>query len=364
MQETLNYKLKKPEQNDYVNVQDLNYNADIIDTKLKENETQLAEKATQTDFDTFKQNTESKLSNITNIENGNEKGSVRTINAKSDYTMGKNSFAEGYNTTASGSCSHAEGYGTTASGSESHAGGYGTIANFEQTAIGSYNIENGRPTQKTETDYSFIIGNGNSDTNRQNAFVVRWNGETLADGAYSSSGADYAEMFEWLDRNPDNEDRVGYFVALDGEKIRKANSKDDYILGIVSSNPAILGDNQSLKWKDKYLADEFGRIQYEKVTIPKEVDEKGNVIIDERIEERPVLNPNFDISKNEEYEGRQDRPEWSAIGMLGKLLVRDDGSCEVNGYCKPNDEGIATKTDTGYRVMKRINENIVMVLFR
>lgn len=43
MQETLNYKLKKPEQNDYVNVQDLNYNADIIDTKLKENETQLAD---------------------------------------------------------------------------------------------------------------------------------------------------------------------------------------------------------------------------------------------------------------------------------------------------------------------------------
>ncbi len=27
-------------------------------------------------------------------------------------------------------------------------------------------------------------------------------------------------MFEWLDKNVDHEDRVGLFVALDGDKIR------------------------------------------------------------------------------------------------------------------------------------------------
>lgn len=35
MKETLNYKLKKPEHNDIVNVDDFNYNADIIDSELK-----------------------------------------------------------------------------------------------------------------------------------------------------------------------------------------------------------------------------------------------------------------------------------------------------------------------------------------
>ena len=35
MSETTNYKLKKPEGNLYINVADLNFNADIIDTELK-----------------------------------------------------------------------------------------------------------------------------------------------------------------------------------------------------------------------------------------------------------------------------------------------------------------------------------------
>lgn len=41
MKETLNYKLKKPEGTDIVNVEDLNFNADIIDTQLKERDTRV-----------------------------------------------------------------------------------------------------------------------------------------------------------------------------------------------------------------------------------------------------------------------------------------------------------------------------------
>lgn len=44
-----------------------------------------------------------------------------SLNRKSDTTVGDNSFAEGYHTTASGYASHAEGNGTTASGDYSHA---------------------------------------------------------------------------------------------------------------------------------------------------------------------------------------------------------------------------------------------------
>ena len=32
--------------------------------------------------------------------------------------------------------------------------------------------------------------------------------------SYSTPASDYAEMFEWEDGNPENEDRVGYFVTL------------------------------------------------------------------------------------------------------------------------------------------------------
>lgn len=56
------------------------------------------------------------------------------------------------------------------------------------------------------------------------------------------------------------------------------------------------------------------------------------------------------------------RPEWVAVGLLGQLLIRDDGTCKPDGYCLPNDDGIATSSVTGYRVMQRTGPNQVLVL--
>ena len=113
------------------------------------------------------------------------------------------------------------------------------------------------------------------------------------------------------------------------------------------------------------LPEEWGRIQYHEVTIEatyETIDDKQVEIIPEHTEIHPIYNTDWDSTK--EYISREKRPEWSSVGMLGKLLVRDDGTCEINGYCKPNDEGIATKSDTGYRVMKRVSNNIIQVLVK
>ena len=68
------------------------------------------------------------------------------------------------------------------------------------------------------------------------------------------------------------------------------------------------------------------------------------------------------------YTGRMQRKEWAAIGMLGVLSVRDDGTAEVNGYVTVNDEGIATKctrdTRNSYRVIKKVSDKVVEVIFR
>lgn len=50
--------------------------------------------------------------------------------------------------------------------------------------------------------------------------------------------------------------------------------------------------------------------------------------------------------------------------MLGVLNVRDDGTCHVNGFCKVADGGIATASDKGYRVVKRVTDNIVKIIFK
>lgn len=87
-------------------------------------------------------------------------------------------------------------------------------------------------------------------------------GNVYAGGAYKTIGADYAEYFEWLDGNVDNQDRIGLFVTLDGDKIKLAN-KDDYILGVISANPSIVGNSAELDWHDKYKTDVYGRLIYD-----------------------------------------------------------------------------------------------------
>ena len=54
------------------------------------------------------------------------------------------------------------------------------------------------------------------------------------------------------------------------------------------------------------------------------------------------------IYSEKPYTPRAERPEWDAVGMLGVLNVRDDGTCHVNGFCKVADGGIATASDKGY----------------
>jgi len=290
-------------------------------------------------------------------------GSQSHAEGNNTTASGYYSHAEGSNTTASGTNSHAEGANTTASGIYSHAQNRYTIAQgLGQTAIGRYNIAQGNPTGVVATDDAFIIGNGTSSSARSNAFRVTFDGKAYGLSAYNSSGADYAEYFEWEDGNLDCEDRVGYFVTLDGEKIRKANSTDDYILGVVSANATVIGDAASENWHKKYITDEFGRIQYEYVDIPAVLDDEGNEIEPARQDYVIKINPEWDSSQ--EYKPREERPEWSAIGMMGKLLVRDDGTCQVNGYCKSDNDGIATSSENGYRVMKRVSENIIQILVK
>ena len=284
----------------------------------------------------------------------------------STIASGTASHAEGSCTEATGSYSHAEGYYTEASGTASHASGYYTIAQGAyQTAIGKYNVAQGTKTNISfSTDSVFIIGNGVDSNSRRNAFRVAWSGKVYSSGTYNTSGADYAEMFEWSDGNIDGEERIGYFVAFDkgSEKIRKANGSDKHILGIVSCTMAILGDTYDEEWKHKYLRDKWGRIQYEIKEMGEEYDKKGSLVREKYLTEAPILNP--DYNEKNEYIPRQQRKEWDAIGLLGKLLVYDDGTCEVGEYCMPNDDGIATKSDTGYYVMSRESENIIKVLFK
>lgn len=212
-----------------------------------------------------------------------------------------------------------------------------------QTVIGI----NAKSTYKSSENASilFNIGNGQEEdgTLTQNsAMQVDFSGNVYAGGAYKTVGADYAEYFEWLDGNVDNQDRIGLFVTLDGDKIKLAN-KGDYILGVISANPSIVGNSAELDWHDKYKTDVYGRLIY---------DESHN----------PIVSKNYNDTL--EYVPRGARKEYSKVGLLGQLVVQDDGTCEVNGYCTASVNGVATKSDSGYRVIKRIDETHIKIILK
>ena len=296
---------------------------------------------------------------FTHAEGTRTLASINNAHAEGDLTQatGRQAHSEGVKTIASGYCAHAEGSETKATNYYSHAEGYGTIAaGRNQTAMGKFNI--------SDTSSLVIVGNGSKDTTRSNAYKLDANGNGWFEGTVASTGADYAEYFEWADGNPDGEDRIGRVVTLDGDKIRFAN-ENDYIVGIVSGTALILGDNPGDEWKHKFLKDEYGRFITE--TVEDFIEyfdyETGtNVTESTGLVTRKVLNPEF--NPDDEYLTREERNEWEIVGMMGKLHVIDDGTCVVNSYAKVSHDGIVTHSDevTTMRVMERISDNIILVL--
>ncbi|HDR8162164.1 TPA: hypothetical protein QC072_005132 [Bacillus cereus] len=273
---------------------------------------------------------------------------------------GSTAHSEGTDTTASGIGSHAEGYQTVASGDFSHAEGFFSDTNYQfashimgrwgiATAPYSWFLANGSPAERTPV--ISLLGTGNG------CFTGKVTAMSFEIGGCGA--ADFAEMFETVDGEPIE---VGYFVTLDKNKIRIAKEDDDYILGITSANPAFITDSGGMTWKNKFLKDEWGRIQYHNVTTPPIKDKEGNIIFPEDTQIKPMLNPEYDPTRD--YVPRCNRPEWIPVGIIGKLRIRDDGSCQVNGYCKPNDEGIATASNVGYRILERTGPNQILVLFK
>lgn len=247
---------------------------------------------------------------------------------------------------AFGKCNFAFGRNCTAVGNSAAIGNELYNSAQDSFVCGRYNKIFGRGSPESY-NYLFYVGNGSS-ADRSNALELDVSGNLMIKGSLSSGGADQAEWFEWYDSNPDNEDRTGRFVTLEGEKIRPADKDDSYILGVVSATPTLIGNSDSGTWHGKYRKDVFGRIMYKT---------EGK----ERI---PVLSDEYDAQKN--YIPRAERKEWAVVSSSGRLILIDDGSCEVNGYCCPTTRGIAGKSaiPTAYRVIKRIDENHIMVYIK
>lgn len=279
------------------------------------------------------------------ITNGTIFTNIDALSVGSGNSTGnEQSVAVGNMNTVSDSSSIAVGAYNTVSGGAASAFGSNLTAADINTVVGKYNKAPTAAVPSTTDGDLFIVGNGTGASALSNAFRVTAAGQCMGTTFFASSGADYAELFEWLDGNPEGEDRRGLFVTLDGEKIRLASPDDDYILGVISATPTVIGDAATEDWHGKYEKDVFGE----------RIIENGSY----------KLSEGFDEELDSNYTSRLERPEWGIVGLAGKLVLVDDGTCVVNGYCSPAVGGIATASEKGYRVMSRIDDTHIKVLVK
>ena len=211
-------------------------------------------------------------------------------------------------------------------------------------SFGGY-LQRNDATRAANASYGFFIGSSGDEGD--NEIRMMGDGSINSDGSNNlGSGADYAEYFEWKDGNSSSEDRRGYSVVLDGNQIVKATDSDDAskIIGVISGNPAVVGDSAWNKWNQKHLKDNFNTYIWEDYTQTEWTDADGNfishqtdlipdgvtapddaVVVSKEEDgttnlQRRKVNPSWDSTAT--YVPRSDRKEWDTVGLMGKLRLK------------------------------------------
>lgn len=278
------------------------------------------------------------------------------------------SHTEGYNSKADGYAAHAEGYNTSAAGSYSHAEGYNTLANASYShAEGYYTNTRGAVGSNimgiygdADTPYSWFLAGGTSDTDRALAAKILYTGYAYIKNAWNAGGTGYAEMFKSECKTID----AGYFVTLRGEDIQLVNDCEDYVLGVTTVTPAFVANSMVLNSNTSSLSTaNIGHEVTNDMVLPEVKDHEGKVLTSEQVIKVPV--PSFGSANVKNMVQFRDADTyWTAVALLGQVVVYDDGTCKPNHYCRSNENGIATEAQDGFRVMKRLCENQVLILFR
>ena len=157
-------------------------------------------------------------------------------------------------------------------------------------------------------------------------------GITTANGTMLSQNVDYAEVGEWADDNPSDEDRIGYFVAIDnssaGATMVKATSTSD-VRGVTVTSPAFSGNCSDDK--------------FDIVTSDATDPDTGETIT--------------------KITSKKLKKQYDYVAVMGIVSVIDNGTCEINGRCMPTEDGTAVPSpnNMGYQIIDRIDDTHVLI---
>jgi hypothetical protein len=323
-----------------------------------------------------------------NIINGNSTlmaiigGSGNTINGSGGFSGKHSVIVGGYFNYIGGGSS----IGSVVIGGNTNSalGEYSVVlGGIGNTARAMGSVAMGGGAEATQT-FTFSIGGTNTTTSSPINNTISLHGVTgvgMAEGGFFTGPADIAEMFQYLDGNPTNEDRRGLFVSITSGGTVKVGNEN--IIGIVSANPGYVGDSAELKWAGVYLKDKFGsrlsdkykmftwsnrkkeyfRVfqnengqqykEYPNPMYPTGILYDGDSIpLTAKTEDIEVMRINPEYNPEVEYVPRSKRQEWSPIGLLGKINVRT--AEEITGTHVDADENGMAVNGTKYPVLKQL----------
>ena len=200
------------------------------------------------------------------------------------------------------------------------------------------NVLNLQHASDVSDAYNFIDAKNNCNEDiKASMFRVTGSGETFTHKGFFSNSSGYAEVFEWADGNPREEDRTGLTVAInDAGELIDANDDNENIIGVVVESAAIIGNTGWNIWQDKYAVE---KQNYTKYKIVEWKDESGllhseyvaslspsfalpeDAIIYESGDDgaelkRPILPKNYDADR--EYTSRIKRG-WTLVALKGTV---------------------------------------------
>lgn len=202
---------------------------------------------------------------------------------------------------------------------------------------------NGAPVMSNRFNFIEATADDNSVSAGTQVFKVNAQGDVFAAGGMYSNRSSYAELFEWADGNKRGENRFGFTVAVNEQGKLIVADEGDLPIGVVVPTAALVGNTMWNIWKDKYQKDELGnhiKNQYYVVewydnetslihSHFKESLNKNYALPENALElqtdaygnnlEKPLVSREFDHTQ--EYKGREVRPEWATVCVLGTVPV-------------------------------------------
>jgi hypothetical protein len=175
------------------------------------------------------------------------------------------------------------------------------------------------------------------------------NGGTMrSTNAHTTSGLDYAEMFE------NGEGRAhppGRILTRKGRGARLAQA-GERVLGVVSVMPTVVGGDDALGWRGRYLRDPWGGLLWSEA-VQGDSHDRRRAGIPSAAREGPVRelagNPAYDPRRP--HTPRASRPtEWTCVGLLGQLRVAVDATVGPDDFVEPLRDGVGTKAQAETRL--------------